>query len=64
MSIDSERFLSPTEVAQALGVSRATVTRLVRDGHLAAIKLPGINGSVRIDPRDLGVMLRNGNEAA
>ena len=55
---ESVRLLSPAEVAEALGVSRITVLRMIRAGRLAAVKLgPNANASIRIDPDDLAALL-------
>jgi excisionase family DNA binding protein len=36
-----ERFLKPSEVAQALGVSRSTAYQLIRDGKLPCVVIAG-----------------------
>lgn len=35
-----QRFYKPTEVARALGVSDATVSRWIKKGKLEAVRLP------------------------
>jgi excisionase family DNA binding protein len=36
-----ERFLKPSEVAQALGVSRSTAYQLIREGKLPHVLIAG-----------------------
>ena len=42
-----KRFLSPSEAAEELGVSKSTVYRAVESGHLPAIRLKPL-GALRI----------------
>jgi excisionase family DNA binding protein len=53
-----EKMYSVKEVAGALGVSRDSVARLIRGGHLRAVRFPkmggrGANGSSRIQESEI-----------
>lgn len=47
-----QNVLSP-EACRLLGISRATLSRLIRKGHLRAFRLPGPQTRYRIDYKDL-----------
>lgn len=42
-------YMTVDECAALLRVSRWTVSRMVKDGHLTAVKANGRNGAVRIE---------------
>lgn len=54
-------YLSTSEVADILGVGVDTIHRYVRDGQLAAFKLPG--GRLRFLPEDVTALLTPATEA-
>jgi len=41
MSADSQKMLTPAEVADLIGANVATVGRLAREGHLISVPTPG-----------------------
>lgn len=49
-----EKLLTPAEVTEILGVSRRTVSRLIDDGYLPALK---IRGTIRFDPEEIRQVL-------
>lgn len=51
---ESGLLLTQKEAAQRLSVSRVTVWRLVREGHLVPVELP--NGMVRYSSRQLAAL--------
>lgn len=48
----ARRILSPMEAAASLGIQRTSIYRLVREGRLRAVTIPGISG-IRFLPADL-----------
>lgn len=61
----NEKMLSVKEVAYALGVSRDSVSRLIRRGELRAVRLPrmggrGANRIYRV-PESMVKLFRTGN---
>ena len=51
---DSARFLTPSDVARLLRVSRWTVRRWVKAGMLPAVRLgTAANSPIRFDPEDV-----------
>jgi len=53
--VDNNDLLTVTEAAMAARVHEETIRRWVRDGKLAAIRLPG--GTYRIEPSVLTALL-------
>ncbi len=51
--MDTKRYLSTTDVAKILGVSRITVFQRVKSGKIHAVK---VGHSYVIDPADIGVV--------
>lgn len=54
----SEPPLTSAEVARVLGRSVRTVHRLVEDGVLPAMKLPGETGAYLFDPKDVEALAK------
>jgi excisionase family DNA binding protein len=54
LDISESAFLSPAQTAVALGVSRETVYRLVRDGRLPCVR---VGGQIRVPKRALAARL-------
>jgi excisionase family DNA binding protein len=52
-SLVTGALLGADEVGARLGVSRQTVYRLVREGHLPAVRLADTGSSLRFDPERL-----------
>lgn len=52
--------LSPSQVAQRVGVSTATVYRWIGDGRLGAVR---VGGQWRVLPEDIAAMLAEGTRA-
>lgn len=57
-----EEWLTSSEVAKLLRVSKSTVTRYVRLGQLPAMRLP--SGYLRISREAVEKMLKQGRESA
>ena len=57
----SDELLTTAQVAEVLNVSKSTVLRYVRDGHLAAaVRLP--SGYLRIPRSSVEALLRQGRD--
>lgn len=52
-------MLTPTEVADRLQVTTATVRNWIRAGHLLAIQTPGRRGVYRIPATALNALIQN-----
>ena len=51
METPTDDYLTTSEVARRLGVSRSTVTRMVADGKLEpTVRAPGYRGPFLFDP--------------
>jgi DNA-binding transcriptional MerR regulator len=52
--VDASKLINTPEAGRLLGVSRHTITRLVRQGRLQPVqKLPGDTGAYLFDPADI-----------
>jgi len=51
------QFLTPTEVAEILQVTTATIRNMIRRGDLPGVKLPGPRGIYRIPAHAIHAML-------
>jgi excisionase family DNA binding protein len=52
--IDRTDLIGAAEVAELLGVSRSTVSRRIRDGHLTPVlRMRGDSGAYLFDPDNL-----------
>ncbi len=53
-STTHDHLIGAAEAAALLGVSRSTVSRRIRDGHLVpALRMPGESGAYLFDPADI-----------
>ena len=52
-SAPTRRTYKRREVAERTGLSVRTIDRLIRQGELGVIKLPGVNGTVLIEHDEL-----------
>lgn len=52
------RIFTPDEAAITLAIGRTSIYKLVREGKLRAVRVPGISG-IRIRSEDIDAYLRN-----
>jgi excisionase family DNA binding protein len=56
-------FLTVPEVAELIGVHRATVRNWITLGHLPAFKAPGMRGHLRVRRADLDAFIDGSTRA-
>ena len=55
--VETEQIIRPLEAARRLGMSRRTLSNLIADGTLPAVRLPGLNRVHGIRESDLSALM-------